>query len=194
MLLTMALGLAVASSAVAQPALAPPSPTSAPARPRPKSPATAWTISTVATAASIGLTVTHEATLVPGLIGLTISPTLGHWYAGSGDGWNLLVRAGASVAFVKGYIVMSGIMPSDCDYVPGATPPFQNCVERPHPLRYKLAFFGGGALLLGSTIWSIVTSPRAARRWNEKQALSIGPMVAPASSGGSLGVVVGGRF
>ena len=111
---------------------------------------------------------------------MAIGPSLGHWYAGDADIAPLLVRAAG------GAILVAGVADGFCLFT---------CTTNQN-VELGIGLFGGGALIIGSTLYDMATAPRAVHRHNEQHRVDfqVVPMVSRTSAGNTTGVTVGGSF
>ena len=156
-----------------------------------KSPAAArtWALTGTLLGAGLltaGLVEDQGELALAGLIGITIGPSFGHFYAGdNGRAWGQIgLRVGAVGILFAGAI--SAIF--DCDLF-GAS----EC----EPSVTTNVLLGGGLLLAGgSAVYSVYDAPRAARRHNARQRrlmLVPAPITGPDRTSG-LGLQLGGSF
>jgi hypothetical protein len=185
--LALAAVLAAPSVARAQPGMwAPPPPPAEVADER--SPVAAGGLALLGTAAGWGAFLASAGSgdgdlALLGLGGVFIGPSLGHFYAGEwGGGFaHMGVRAAAGGVVVLGAVVL-----------------FTNCYGESDDCDEGVGtamMLGGAALGVGSTIYSIVDAPRAARRVNERRRLALtpAPMLGPDRSLG-YGLQLGASF
>jgi hypothetical protein len=174
-----------------QPLAAPLAVATTDAMPDQKSPSAARTWALTGTLLGAGLLTTGivgdqgELALM-GLIGITIGPSFGHFYAGdNGQAWGQIgLRVGAMGVMFAG--ALSALF--DCGL-------FGDSECEPSVITNVL--LGGGLVLAsGSAVYSVYDAPRAARRHNARQQrlmLMPAPITGPDRTSG-LGLQLGGSF
>lgn len=178
------------STASAQPGRTPPADL-----PDEKSPAIALGLSLLGTGAGIAALVAASemedgAPLgVAGIGALVVGPSLGHFYAGESDRGirHAAVRLGAVAAMGTGLLLFFS---SPCAF--GSE---NECPETREDVGIGI-FLAGAAVGVGSTIYSIVDAPFAARRTNRKASSTMllpSPIVGPDRSTG-LGLSLTGSL
>lgn len=184
-LLAFAVVAALASTAVAQPSLAP----STPAPPAPGevqevySPSTALALSLGTTLAGYGAFLVadqahSDSAAVFGLVAVSFGPSVGHWYTGEVLTPGLGLRAGGVVALGAGLAVALNDCPIFGDH----------CNDSPGGAALAVA---GAALWVSGTVYDIATASRAAHRANREAAqISIAPTITREQTG----VAVVGTF
>lgn len=151
--------------------------------------ARAWALSS--TALSVGMLATglvgdQEELAWLGLIGLTVGPSFGHFYAG--DAGRALGQIGLRVGALG--VMYTGLVVAvfECGFFIGDS----GC----RPSGGSTLVVGGLALGVGSVVYSIYDAPRAAKRYNARQqrlTFTPAPIVGPDRTSG-LGLQLGGTF
>jgi hypothetical protein len=169
--------------AAAQPGVTMPTAARPAARPSPRAklPGRAIVLSASVTLLSGVMVASVSPASVPGVVGLFIGPSVGHWYAGSSNLGGIALRTAAFG------IVVVGLSEFYSDSVHDGV----SAAElRRNYRRGGAIMFGGLGLFAGSALYDIVTAGNAARRWNREHVLTVAPLVAPSSTG----LVVTGHF
>jgi len=197
--LGIAIALAVADTAAAQPGNAPiappppPPPGYAPAPPPvtgpiagEKSESTALALSLGGTIASIGLMAIGESQNNDDLgaiggIGVWVAPSFGHWYSGKLWTNGMTLRLAGAGAVVVGAVMLIGCIDSE-----------NSCEDGPA----VVLFVGGAGAFVAGGVYDIVTAPRSAREHNESLRLRAagGWAITPVVTHDRAGLVFGGRF
>lgn len=125
------------------------------------------------------------ALVLAGLGGLIIGPSLGHFYAG--DTRTGLVQAGVRAGSMGLMLAGAIVLLDECGFEGDP-----ECNETPG----AMMIIGGGVLVVGSAIYSIIDAPLAAHRHNQRGArlsLMPAPVTGPDRSVG-LGLHLGATF
>ena len=196
--ITILVHLALASIAVAQPAL---TPSVAPVTQQPVAPEVDEKSPTTAVLLSLGVTTAGYITLGAadssamkwvGVAGIFFGPSTGQWYAGELGGLGMGARALGIVSAGYGFAKM---LDSETDCFPEDP----GCADERARAKASgrvggLFFFAGASLWVGSTIADVIFAKRAADHYNARHALNLSPIVLGDSGHHMPGLVLTGRF
>jgi hypothetical protein len=181
-------------SAAAQPTLTPPSKLVGRRGVKPKQPGTAVFLSVSSTVVSYILVASASPASFVGIAGVIVGPSVGHWYAGRGNGGGILLRTTASLILAASIVNVLSRGSYECWMASQQTCAEQQEEYERDERNTAIMLFGSLGVLAASSVWDISTAGRSARRWNEAHGVTLAPTIMPASGGRAPGLVIAGHF